>query len=205
MESQLLARSQPTTSPDSSQTDHLIREWLFRFGLQFSKDVVPLLALWQEQLGGLEPATLQQLFEHTVRTCRFFPTIAEILEQTAKADSAGLELEAQAAWERYLAHIQKYFHPDLGWDRRAPHMDAITEHAGRAAGGARWIDSCPESELQWCRKRFLEAYTRAHETGQVQNLLTRGEAKRIIASLTAPVLAKQLPPPTDVRPEPLHP
>ena len=97
----------------------------------------------------------------------------------------GLALEAADAWDRYLAHVQKYFHPDLGWNRRAPDLDAITERSGRAAGGAYWVETCSESDLQWARKRFIESYTLTHETGQNQNLLTRGEAKKILESLTA--------------------
>jgi len=176
---------QKRTGKDSASTDRLIREWLFRFGLNFGKDVVSLVPLWLEQLQGVDPGTLQAICTNALRTCKFFPTIADLLGQIDKADSAGLELEAAAAWERWLAHVQRYFHPDLGWDPRAPRLDAITEHAGRAAGGARWVEGCPESELQWARKRFIKSYMLAKETGQVQNLLTRGEAKKIIASLTS--------------------
>ena len=187
--------SQPKTGQDSASTDHLIREWLFRFGLNFGKDVVPLLPLWQEQLGGIEPDVLQHIFQNAIRTCKFFPTIAELRGQIEKADTAGLALEAAEAWDRYLAHLRRFFHPDIGWNRRAPHLDAITEHAARAAGGERWIESCPEEKLQWCQNAFIEDYTLAHETCQVQNLLTRVEAKKILKSLTSQAPTKRLSPP----------
>jgi len=138
---------------------------------------------------------LQCLFDRALRTCKFFPTIAEILGQIESANSAGLELEAAEAWDNWLAHVQKFFHPDLGWDRRTRPLEAITEHDGRAAGGACWVEGCPESELQWARKRFIDSYLLAHRTGQVENLLTRGEAKKILKSLTAKAPAKQLPRP----------
>src|SRR5450759_3749280 len=102
MGSQLSPMSQTRTGEDSASTDRLIREWLFRFGLNFGKDVVPLLPLWQEQLGGIESAILQCLFDRALRTCKFFPTIAEILGQIESANSAGLELEAAEAWDNWL-------------------------------------------------------------------------------------------------------
>lgn len=190
--------SQARTGQDSASTDHLIREWLFRFGLNFGKDVVSLLPLWQEQLGGIEYATLQCLFERALQTCKFFPTIAEILGQIENANYAGLELEAAGAWDRWLKHVKNSYLGDLGWDRRTPQLDAITEHAGNAAGGAHWVERCPEDELQWCRKRFLEAYTNFSELGQVEHLLTRGEAKKIFASLCSGTIAIQ-PPPAPIR------
>jgi hypothetical protein len=183
---------QPGTGQALASTDLLIREWLYRFGLNFGRDVVPLLPLWLEQFGGIDPAILEELFENALRTCKFFPTIADIRGQVDKADAAGVELEAAGAWDRYLTHVQKYFHPDIGWNRRAPQLSAITEHAAGAAGDAHWIEGCPESELQWARKRFIDAYMLAHRAGQAKNLLTRGEAKKILERLTTSAGAKQI-------------
>jgi hypothetical protein len=192
MQNQVPPMSQMETGQVSASTDRLIREWLFRFGLNFGKDVVLLLPLWREQFGGIEPIILERLFENALRTCKFFPTIADICGQIDKADAAGLELEAAGAWDRYLTHVKKYFHPDIGWNRRAPQLDAIIEHAAVAAGAAHWIEGCPESELQWARRRFIEAFVLVHRTGQVENLLTPGEAKNILQRLTAKAHAKQI-------------
>ena len=90
-------------------------------------------------------------------------------------------------------HVQNYFHPDLGWDRRAPQLDAITEYAGRSAGSFRWVVGCSGSDLQWCRKRFLDAYKLAQESGKVEHLVTRKEARNILRSLTAEPPIRKLP------------
>ena len=90
-------------------------------------------------------------------------------------------------------HVQNYFHPDLGWDRRAPQLDAITEYAGRSAGSFRWVVGCSGSDLQWCRKRFLDAYKLAQESGKVEHLVTRKEARKILRSLTTEPPITQLP------------
>jgi hypothetical protein len=188
------ATSQPKTSLE------IIAGWLRvfdRLPYPQSQNRKPLteedFVIYAEALYDLSPETIDAACKKWMREGRFFPLPGDLRGGITKADSAGLALEAADAWDRYLAHVQRYFHPDLGWDRRAPGLDAITEHAARAAGGAHWVESCPESDLQWARKRFIESYTVAHETGQSQNLLTRGEAKKILGSLTAAPQEKQLP------------
>jgi len=178
-----------TTLPlQGCSTEQVARQWAVTFAELFRVSLKErgqrFVDLWVSALADLKPEVLDEACQLAMRVCKFFPTPAEIREHIDNANSAGLELEAEEAWEHWYAHVQKYFHPELGWDRRAPQLDAITEHAGRAAGGARWVAGCPESELPWARKRFIRSYTLAHETGQVQNLLTRGETKKIFASLT---------------------
>jgi hypothetical protein len=173
-----------------------------KFGEICQKEVTPSLTrIWVEQLSDIPADLLDRACDRLAKTWTsgFLPTPGNVGAQIEKADSAGLELEAARAWELYLGHVTSYYHPDLGWDRRAPRLDAITEHAGSIAGRAHWIEGCPESELQWCRKRFLDAYTLAHNTGQVEHLLTRGEAKKILATLTSEAPAKQLQPPAQFR------
>jgi hypothetical protein len=152
-------------------------------------------AIYAEALSDLPPEVIDAACGKWMREGRFFPIPGDLRGLVKSANSAGLELEAKEAWDRWFAHVTSYYHPDLGWDRRAPQLDAITEHAGSAAGGAHWVQGCPESELQWARKRFIEAYLLAHKTGQVEHLLTRGEPKKILASLTATAPEKQLSPP----------
>jgi hypothetical protein len=193
------ATSQPKTSLE------IIAGWLRvfdRLPYPQSQNRKPLaeedFAIYAEALCDLPPETIDAACKKWMREGRFFPLPGDLRGGIAKANTAGLALEAADAWDRYLAHVQKYFHPDLGWDRHAPSLNAITEHAGRAAGGAHWVESCPESDLQWARKRFIESYMLAHETGQTQNLLTRGEAKKILASFTAAPPERQLPRPAAV-------
>ena len=60
-----------------SRAENLIREWLFRFGINFQRDVASYLPLWLETFGGMEPKVLRSLFERAMRTCKFFPAIAK--------------------------------------------------------------------------------------------------------------------------------
>jgi hypothetical protein len=179
----------------------LIREWLTKFALNAgqSLDVKTLgvfEVIWLEAFEDLSCDVLEAAFKRTLRESKYWPIkIADVRSYIDQANSAGLELEAAKAWENYLAHVQKYFHPDIGWNRRTPELDAKTEHAASAAGGARYVEGCPESELQWARKRFIEDYTLVHETAQRQNILTRGEARKILEHLTAEPSKKQLPRP----------
>ena len=167
-------------------------------------------AIWEEGFEDLDYRVLEVAFRKTLRGCKFWPVkVADVRTHIDQANAKGLQLEAEEAWRVWVKQVDRHYHPDLGWDRGTPQLPAITEHAARAAGGAFWVSICPESDMQWARKRFLEAYTLAHETGQVQNLLTRGKARKILASLASEAPARQLPQPAHARvatgPEPSKP
>src|SRR6266849_4143137 len=78
MESQLLPISLSETQERSDSTEKLIREWLFRFGVEHKEDVAPKLPLWLEAFGGMNAPILEHLFSRALRTCKFFPKILEI-------------------------------------------------------------------------------------------------------------------------------
>jgi hypothetical protein len=170
--------------PVSETRSRLIREWLVRFGTNHERAIAPLVALWEDELADVSPALLEKAFRQVLTTSRFFPTIADIRAQIDQANANGAKLEIEEAWARALDWVQRYFHPDLGVARGTPELPAAIQHALRAAGGMRWIETCPASELQWAKKRFVEDFTRVHETRQVEHLLTRPEARRILAGLT---------------------
>jgi hypothetical protein len=144
-----------------------------------------LVKIWVRDLGDLPTELLCRALERLRKTWTsgFLPTPGNVRALIAEADASGLQLEAEDAWEKYLRHVKRFFHPDIGWNRRAPELSAIVELAARAAGGPGWVGGCPEQELPWVRKRFIEAYRRTNEVGQVGHLLTRGEAKKILARL----------------------
>jgi hypothetical protein len=158
-ESQLLASSPCTTQERSDSTDRLIREWLFRFGVNFKEDIAPILLLWLEAFGGMDPETLDKLFRRAIRTCKFFPRVADILEPVngSTIGQAGAELK----WTQVLDFIRKYWSPDLpgGISRGAPRITERTMTAIRAAGGLAWINECTREQMVWAKKNFLESYT----------------------------------------------
>lgn len=184
----------PTCERPASSSE-VARQWLVKFAEICQKPITPALAgIWAEQLSDIAPALLNCACDRLAKTWTsgFLPTPGNVRVQIETANSSGLELEAAEAWERWFVHVKHFYHPDIGWDGRAPKLDAITEHAGGAAGGAHWVEVCPESDLQWARKRFIDAYKLAHKTGQVRNLLTRGEAKSILKRLANETERKEL-------------
>jgi hypothetical protein len=173
------------SEPPASETrSRLIREWLVRFGANHERAIAPLIALWEDEFADIRPALLEKAFRQVLRTSRFFPTIADVRAQIDQANASGARLEIEEAWARALDWVQRYFHPDLGVTRGAPELPAAIQHAVRAAGGMRWLEGCPASELQWAKKRFVEDLARVQETQQSQHLLTRPEARLILSNLT---------------------
>lgn len=148
-------------------------------------------AIWEKGFEDLDYRVLEVAFRKTLRECKFWPVkVADVRAHIDQANANGLKLEAEEAWRAWVKHVDRHYHPDLGWDHQTPPLPAITEHAARAAGGAFWVSTCPESDIPWATKRFIESYTFTHETGQVQNLLTRGEAKKILKCLTCEAAPK---------------
>lgn len=184
-----------TTSKPRASSSDVARQWLVTFGEICGREITPALAaIWTDQLGDIPPDLLQQACDRLAKTwnTNFLPTPGNVRAQIDQANANGLQLEAEQAWLRAFDWVRRYFHPDLGVTRGAPELPAVVRHAIDAAGAMRWIESCPEGELQWARKRFIEDHTRVHETQQSEHLLTRGESKRILASLSRPPVARLL-------------
>lgn len=153
--------------------------------------MAPRLPLWLEQLGGIEPATLLRLFERAMRTCKFFPKIAEILEPLKKTEEGCAPLEAQRKWERVLAYAVR-LSPDFP-DRNPPRISNRTMTAIRAAGGLDYLRDCEQESLQWARKRFIETYTAWNALERNQFLLPDGELKNLIAGAAQKLLSGEMP------------
>ena len=178
-----------TTSRPRASSSEIARQALVIFGEICGREIThELAAIWAAQLADIAPDLLQQACDRLAKTwtTSFLPTPGNVRAQVDQANANGLHLEIEEAWSHALDWVQRYFHPDLGVARGAPELPAAIQHAMRAAGGLRWIESCPASELQWAKKRFVEDFTRVHETQQSEHLLTRCEAKRIVASFHNP-------------------
>lgn len=179
--------------------------WLRVFSRVYRRDLIPEDAtIYAEALSDLSAEQVDAACRKAIQTCKFFPTIAEIRDQLDKAAEKAFELEAQDQWEKALAWVEQNFFPDRGVREGAPWLPAATMHAVGAAGGIRWIATCPQKELVWCRNHFLAAYKNVHETGQVEHLLSDVAAKKFVAKFITPLMPtlKQLPPEPE---EPLPP
>jgi hypothetical protein len=155
----VLQNSPSETQERSDSTARLIREWLFRFGVEHKEDVAPRLPLWLEAFSGMEPGALESLFRQALRAYKYFPKISEILAPLE--NSPAPQAEADLKWERVLDYVRVYYSADLpgGISRGAPRITERTMTAIRAAGGIAWIADCPREDLQWAKKRFIESYT----------------------------------------------
>jgi hypothetical protein len=190
-----------SSQQDSDQTERFAREWAATFAELFCVSLADrgprFVNLWVSALSDLDPHVLDAACKRATQTCKFFPTPAEIRAHVDRADAAGLHLRAEEAWQDLLEWIRKFYGPDLGVSRIATELPAPVTHALRAAGGLHWIWGCPESDLQWAKKRFVEDFVRVHETHQVEFLLTDGEARKILRRVAGAVERLQLSPHAD--------
>jgi hypothetical protein len=136
MENQLLPVSPCKTQEGSVSTDALIREWLFRFGVEHKEDVAPKLPLWLETFGPMDAAILERLFSRALKTCRFFPKVSEILEPLTTAEAKATPEAAEEAWARVLEIRRIHWNPDIlgPFNRAVAGLSERVRQAARAAG-----------------------------------------------------------------------
>jgi len=200
MGSQQLATISESHSQPCEQRKSLLRRWLGLFALNAGQpldgDTLSVyMTLWLEGFADLSDDVLEAAFQKTLRTCKFWPVkIADVREHIESAKEKGFTLESEEAWEKLLSWVERNYYPDLpgGVRQGAPRLPAVFSHAARAAGGYAYIERCSRDELLWARKTFLAAYRNVHETGQVENLLSDGDAKRILTELRAGCAPKRL-------------
>lgn len=163
------------TQERSDSTDTLIKQWLFRFGVNFEKDVAPILPLWLEAFGRMDAETLERIFKRALKTCKFFPKVADILEPLQAVEQADFEDE----WQSLLDYCREWVHPDICFSG-APTLPPEIDHAARAAGGVQFLRECAKEELGWRKKAFIEDLQRSRKTGDLAGLLTGGELRKLL-------------------------
>ena len=127
-----------------------------------SKEVSPmLLECWNITLGNLDAHQLDKACELTAKTWRIhtIPMPGEILSHINIAEERAAEIEAEEQWQGMMRLVDEHYHPDLGYS--GPKMTVPMKRALEAAGGMRYVESCPETELQWAKKRFIEYYLKS--------------------------------------------
>jgi hypothetical protein len=164
--------------------DALIREWLFRFGVEHKEDVAPRLPLWLEAFGAMDAAILEQLFKRAFRTCKFFPKVSEILEPLEKAEKNAAPTAAEEAWQCVLEIRRVYWNPDIPgpFHRAVACLSDRVQQAARAAGVFRDFESV-EALHTWAKKRFVESFITYGEREQDAFLLPDGEIKSLLSGV----------------------
>lgn len=102
-----------------------------------------------------------------------------------KAEGLSAPIEAEQKWEQVLAYAQ-ITSPDYAG--RPVKFKEQTRAAISAAAGLDWIRDCPEDDLQWARKQFIETYKAWYALEKNQFLLLDGELKTLIAGAAQKLL-----------------
>lgn len=167
----------------------LINEWLLKFAVAYppqgnrepvvTEETAPLLAsIWSEALADIPTEALEPAFRATLKTSKWFPTVAEITSHIERAEDSRAEDE----WQRLLEYCSRYVNPDLGM-ARAPKLPPDIEHAALAAGGLYYLESCPAEELVWRKKAFIEDLTRQRKTGDIAVCLPESRLGKLLAQV----------------------
>jgi hypothetical protein len=179
------AQLQPILPSETQKSsDSLIREWLFRFGIEHKEDVAPRIPLWLEAFGGMDPAILEPLFRKALKSCKFFPKVSEILEPLQAVKRAALPEEASQAWQKVLAMRREHFNLDFpqNLDCAVAELPERVQRAARAAGVFQEV-SHPDQLHVWAKKRFIESYLVWEEIEESKVLLPDGELKRLLCNV----------------------
>src|SRR5262245_32054314 len=108
--SQLIARSPQPKHSDSSR-ESLIKQWLWRFSLNTSETLTEeranaLTALWLESFADIPDATLEAAFRKTIKTCKFWPKVADVREHIDGARKKASTEGAEQKWIQVLEYIR---------------------------------------------------------------------------------------------------
>jgi hypothetical protein len=194
MENQPLPISLCETQELSASTDQLIREWLFRFGVEHKEDVAPRLPLWLEAFAGMDADTLESLFKRALQTCKFFPKVSEILEPLRKAKETAAPEAADLEWQKVLVLRRQYWSPDApgGFWSGMPKLSERVQAACRASGVFRDFETTEQLHT-WAKKRFVESYLAWETLERDQFLLPDSEIKNLSRRLAATEAISSLP------------
>jgi hypothetical protein len=184
MNSEPLLTSPSETLTLSPLTDSLIREFLFRFGVEYKEDVAPRLPLWRETFGGMDPVVLERLFNRALKRCRFFPKISDILEPLQKTEEVTLSQVVEDAWQRVCELPRLHWNTDIpsGLCCRLALLPDRVRHAARVAGVFRNFET--EDGLHvWAKKRFIESFVDYGELQRDQFPLPDGDIKNVLVNI----------------------
>jgi hypothetical protein len=139
----------------------------------------------------MKPEKLEPMFKKALQTCKFFPKIADILENANDSQEKLAELEAECAWSEVLELRTRYWSPDApgGFWRGMPPLSAQVKQACRAAGVFKDYESTDQLHV-WAHKRFIESYLAWGTLEKEKHLLPDGPIKNL---LTDAAQAKALP------------
>jgi len=143
-------------------------------------------AIYAELLSDLDAKTLDAAYKQALKTCKFFPTAAEVLAHVERADSVAEELSAESAWARALKWC--IANGNVPGTPR-PIGEPAIEVAIRAAGGANYIEAANDEQRMWARKTFLDIYLKYRTAPNLAALGSTEQARAFLQEAAAEALA----------------
>lgn len=154
-------------------TEEVFKQCMAILGKNWPKELptADQVSLYREFLADLHDSTLKAAIAACIKSCKFFPKIAEIRERAI----ATLELSghfppvAEVAWEEALDKARHW-----NWIDEVRYSDELVAQAVRAVGTIRRIAETANDDLGWLRKEFIEFYAikREQELRNNDELLT---------------------------------
>ena len=135
---------------EETRTD-AIDKVIFKTALYYNHEVVPpVLDLWHSSLAEFEIHDIYRAFSLHVKTARFFPVIAEIIDIIGRnKNKLSIEARALQQWRVVMSAVRKY-----GINRRPQFADPITAHLIKSQFPWTYLCGFPEQEENWEQKRW---------------------------------------------------
>lgn len=144
------------------------------------------LVLYAQALSDIGRESLALAFVEAGKRCQFFPRPAELRElAVGKADDQQ-EVEAQGAWLWIQDFMRKFWHADIGIDRRAPNIPPAINYTLRIIGGFRALSQMEVGSEPFVQKAFVAAFRLAPMAElmapKLPSLLPTREATKLLSA-----------------------
>jgi hypothetical protein len=175
--------SSEVSKQSAKRFNEQIAKWIAILQEHFQTEISSQLA--DIYLCALRELTIEELdrgCSMALRTCKFFPRLAEILELAKPPANDLILLEAERAWENHQRRIGFFCCDESGIELpryqggkaiQPPALDPATEYAVRQCGGRYAIEYCNPENLHFVRRDFISAYSRFAQTGGLKHLRGR--------------------------------
>ena len=156
-----------------------------------SKMTAEGLIIYAKALHDLSLAEINAAMLKLIRTCKFFPTVAEIFEQAevmrefATGDSLPTPDEAWAEVQRAVRERHLY----REWELSCPEVERAVSYFGKLELCSLKIDDVNTARAQFMRiyKSIVDRAKDRKVNGEVMGALPQGQAKELIGMLAAKV------------------
>lgn len=165
----------------------MLNEWLTTFGEAFGVQVSTARRkiYFHALQGDMTVDELNVACERALKSCRFFPSVAEILCQKVSEEKDGNQLEAERAWDQLQGHIARWGSDGVplysgGKVIKRPPLDPATEWATRQCGGIQQVAHLSSTSFPFARRDFISFYQRFKQTDGLQLTVGKAEATKLL-------------------------